>query len=458
MNTTTIPRLVLIVVGVLLSAAVMAAGGAAASSNRVVTDGGGTAAVLGVVTRIPAETTGGALYADASVNLDKARAHASAFYGGFLMDAFLRSSVEGYEDLSGELDGTAENPEQSSPTEEVVGNPDRGSGRVGHLRAAAPTRQHAEAVVTLASDSGGSPAISFDASTAETVTRVLDDETVVVESVATITGLRIADVAEFASIESRAVVRVAVDAEPEVTFTTRIGGATVGGHPVTLGKDGMIVADEEVLDSLQLSELDPVFETLAEQGLTFETVPALVEAEPGGARVEGAALRFRYEAKKNDTTGELLSNNPMYQVVPLPPEFGYDEEFLVGHVTASAVSRRPADLRIDLDLGDDVVPPDVSATELAESPTTSDVSGGGTLPVSPPMPDDPPSPEPPMLAGPVGTSSDDTATGSEPSLDLAMGARTVDPNVERILGAYKLLFLFALVGIVAPRILHRTGA
>jgi trimethylamine:corrinoid methyltransferase-like protein len=87
---------------------------AVTAAPSAVTDGKATAAVVGLVTRIPAEILGGVVYADTSVNLDKARARASGAYPGYLADAFLRSSAEEYGQANEEADAIAENPPQTA--------------------------------------------------------------------------------------------------------------------------------------------------------------------------------------------------------------------------------------------------------------------------------------------------------------------------------------------------------
>lgn len=440
------------------------------AAGPAVTDGTGSAAIVGVVTRIPAEIVGGAWYASASVTVDKARARASGFYGGELVDAFLRSSLEEYGMLNDEVDATAENPEQSSPSEEVVGgDAEEAPARVVQLRAETPTRTEASAMVTGATDAAGEElSIAFDASTAESSTRVLDDDTVVTESVATVEGLAVAGVVEFATVRSIARVEVPVDGEPETTFETRISGVSVAGTELAgLGDDGLVVGGEQAVEDISLAELDPLFEALAEIGLTFETVPTSIASEVGQARVEGAALRFRYQAKKDPTVADLLSDNPMYEVLPLPPELGYDEEFLIGHVRASAVARQPGDLGIDLGFGDDVPAPTTDTSTPASSETAS---AGADLP---PDSDDPASPsqalsptpvsrggavaEDPEVAAPAPGGPDDGAATGDDTLDL-VGMAGPDPVAERLVGAYQLLFLFALGGAAAPRLLRRAHA
>lgn len=455
-----------LVLGTALAIAVPVQGASAAGG--AVTDGNGTAAIVGVVTRIPAEVTGGALYTSSAVTLDKARARASGFFGGELVDTFMRSSLDQYEPLMTELDAQAENPAQSSPQEEVtLDSPDTGQGRVGYLRAAAPSRTRAEAILTLASDSGGEAPLVFDGVTAETTTEVLEDDTVVVESVATLAGITIAGVVEFSDVRSIARVAVPVGGEPKTTFKTSIAELTVAGQDLLgVGNDGITIAGQNLLDSLELAELDPVFEQLAEQGLTFESVPASVESEPGRARVEGAAFRFRYQAKKNPEIAELLDSNPMYQFLPaVPPELGYDEEFLVGHVTATAVARESGNLGIDLGFGgagEGTLPPTAGVDGAA--PATP--SGSGTTASVPSTSSGPAATAPslgptsgptaPEVAAPAesGRETDD-ATGT--TLEL-LGAEAVDPGVQRMNDLYQLLFLFAIAGAAAPRVLRRATA
>lgn len=471
-NTVRRPTRAALVLGVALALAVPVHG--ASADGGAITDGNGTAAIVGVVTRIPAEVTGGALYTSSAVTLDKARARASGFFGGELVDAFLKSSLEQYEPIITELDAQAENPAQSSSEEEEVtfDSPETDQGRVGYLRAAAPSRTRAEAILTLASDSGGEAPLLFDGVTAETTTEVLEDDTVVVESVTTLARVAIAGVVEFSDVRSIARVAVAVGGEPETTFETNIAEITVAGEGlVGLGNDGITIAGQNLLDNLELAELDPVFEQLAEQGLTFESVPASVESEAGRARVEGAAFRFRYQAKKNPELAELFDSNPVYQFLPaVPPELGYDEEFLVGHVTATAVAREAGNLGVDLGFGGaggGALPPPTAGGATPETPGGSDASSPSpeaSTPSRPPSPTVAAPPAAPLDGGApatpeVAASADSDRTGGDPAdttLDL-LGADAVNPGVQRMNDLYQLLFLFAIAGAAAPRLLQRAN-
>jgi hypothetical protein len=415
------------------------------ASARAVTDSSAMAAVLGLITRIPAEIQGGAVYAETSVNLDKARARASWLYPGNLADAFLQSSAEEYRDVNDQVDAVAENPASSASTADSVGGGQQTpGGRAATLSAEAPSPKESVAIATGASSAAdGEELVTYAGSTARTRSRVLPDDTVVTESTATLTGVRIAGVIGIGTIESRAVVTTPVAGEPQVEFATNVQHVDVAGVPAAFDQHGIAAADSPAVTREQVQQLNDTLAALADLGITIEAVPTRREGELGNGAVGGAALRVRYEAKKDPRAAEVFDQNPMYQVVPLPKELGYDEEFLLAQVSASSFSRPPADLGFDLDLGLDAGGPltpggFADGGGIGSSTTAAPVGGlegASAAPARAPL-----APEP---------------AGLPP---FALSGSTTDPHLQHLTRLYQLLFVFALAGAAAPRILGRAAS
>lgn len=426
----------------------------AAAGPSAITDSSAMAAVVGLITRIPAEIQGGALYAATSVNLDKARARGSAVYPGYLADTFLKTSVEGYGELYAEIDAVAENPPNSEPpSDRIEGGQDGPTGPLGTIRADTPDPKQATALATGASSAeDASELLTFEASTARSHSRVADDGTVVTEALATLSGVRLAEVVTIGNVESRAVVTTPVGQEPEILFSTNLERLAVAGVAAVLDQHGLRIADTAVASEEDIARFNETVTALADAGITFEVVPTSVAEEAGHGAVAGAALRFRYEAKKNETVADVLDSNPIYQVVPLPKELGYDEEFLLGQVHASSLSRPAGDLGFGLDLGlSEGGLPDGSATgvesapagsaSLASPPTSSGTGSAGITT----------EPAPQVAESAASADAGPGAAAPEPFALTASAA----PGLDHLASFYRLLLLLALAGAVAPRLLRR---
>lgn len=444
----------------------------AATGSSAITDSSAMAAVVGLITRIPAEIQGGALYAATSVNLDKARARGSAVYPGYLADTFLKTSVEGYGELYAEVDAVAENPPNSEPaSDRVEGGQEGPTGPLGTIRADTPDPKQATALATGASSAeDAGELLAFEASTARSHSRVADDGTVVTEALATLSGVRLAEVVTIGNIESRAVVTTSVGQKPEIVFATNLERLAVAGVAAVLDQHGLRIADSAVVSEDEIARFNETVTALADAGITLEAVPTSVVEEAGHGAVAGAALRFRYEAKKNETVAGVLGSNPIYQVVPLPKELGYDEEFLLGQVQASSLSRAAGDLGFGLDLGlsEGGLPegpatgaesPPAGSASLSSPPTPSGTKPVGSTTESPPTPSGtspvgttPEAPEVAEVAEPA-ASADADAGGAAPE-PFALTASAAS-GLDHLASFYRLLLLLALAGAVAPRLLRR---
>lgn len=435
--------------------------GRGVAAPTAITSAGATASVVGVVTRIPAEMPGGAVYASTSVNLDKARARASGFYPGYLADAFLRSSAEEYGEIYDEAEAVAENPAQTAPEhEEVEGGQEHEGARAGLFRAEAPEPTEAQALSTAAGGADSvSELLSFASGTARSVSRVEADGTVVTDALATLTSVRLAEVVVIGAIESRATVTTPVGGEPELELATNVKNVSVAGVPATLDQDGLSVDGSAVVSQAEVQRFNETVEALAEHGITLEAVPTETEAQPGSGSLDGAALRFRYEAKKNPTVRDVLDQNPAYQVVPLPEELGYDEEFLLTQVSASAQSRPRGELDVDLGFGggiDDGLPAGDDLGSI-EEPTSPEEPTGPSVAAPEDVgqaatPEDVGQTPAPEVADPDSQPTPPGGSNGDDVFELSVEA-SASP-VDHFAGFSRLLLLLAFAGAVAPRVLR----
>jgi hypothetical protein len=353
----------LAVAAVGLAVGVPVPGGAAAAVDLQVLESTGVAAVAGAVTRLPAESAGGAVFSSTALNLDKARGVAAGFTGGNLVEIFFGTSSEDYRNPTlarSQFPPTASEKEEGS-AETGQAN---GAGVTGVFTTKSTGQPSSTASATAQTLAG--TGLTITGGHSESTGAVDADEAVITETRATSSSVLIGDIVKLSGVRSLATARVARDGTPEATVQTSVAEITVNGVPARLSSDGLQLAEQPPFGAKELADFNAGLAQLKERGITLAGVPTQLVKEPGRARAVGAVAVVRYQIP-----------------VVIPNSIGNDEEILLGQVVAESIAvRRPDTGPLpELDLGAPLPPAGdpVVAPPAPGSGTASPV-GGYTLP------------------------------------------------------------------------------
>jgi len=357
------PRLLAGVAAVIVAVAVvvMPAGGEAPSELGVYA-GQAIATPIGLVTRVPAVSAGGAVYSEADLDLGKARGLAAGATPGNLGEAFIATTIQGYSNPSAV---TAQYPPSKVfPSEATAPNSVSGGG-------ASVARFHAvaDAIPSATADAtGGAGGIAnvFRAggATSRAHSEVRADGTVVTTAVSALQDVRIgpdaAPLATISHLTGTAEVRVPLGGKPKDTVTIEMSGLLVGGVPVTITQEGVSLAGTVPVPATALATVNQALAQLDAQGIRLQAVPVTKEATDTNGTASGAVLAIGYKVPAQ---------------VQLPTDIGKDETVLLGQVSAEAAGRRRQPLTLELP------PPLPSPPELAAGG-----QAGAIAPVALPVP------------------------------------------------------------------------
>ena len=286
----------------------------------------GVAGVVGVMSRVPAESPGGAVFTRSSINLDKTVAQAAGFTLGELAETFFTTSSEDYRNpvlVSAQHPPSAAAPAEAGfegGQEAPAGSPFAGRAGSIHARATGQPLARAEAtgaalahqMVTVGS--GSSSSLSEYREDGTLVTRV--------EGIAEDVG--IADVLTISQARTVGETVVPRTGPPSSRLEVTISGARAGDVPVEITAEGVQVADADAVSPEQLAALNGALAGLAAQGITVAVLPAEQQLDGNTARASGAAVVVRYS---------------------LAPQIGGDEEIRLAPVAATVtLERRPGEV------------------------------------------------------------------------------------------------------------------
>ena len=294
-------------------------GGDAGLARLEVVESLGIAAVMGVVTRVPAESPGGGAYTETQITAVKALGRAAGAYPGPLGEAFLGTSAEAYRNPSMVV---AQQPPGLFPAEAQAEAGQTGpQGTVGLIRAAAASRSEVEAEVIMGAGPSGAP-IEISGGVSRSRSRVDPDGTVVTEVESSFGRAVVAGVLEMVGGTSRALARTAPGGQPVLELDSTLGAMTVNGVGARMGDDGLMMADQPVASPDDVARFNAGLAALRQAGITLQAAPAETHDEPGQGRISGAAGLFRYQLPSS----------------PIPNSIGNDEAFLLAQVSAAAAA------------------------------------------------------------------------------------------------------------------------
>jgi hypothetical protein len=355
---------------IVAAATLFPAGGASAGEEGLaklgVVEAHATGAVVGVVTRVPAESPGGGAYTETKITPDKAIGRAAGFTPGPLAETFAGTSVEGYRNPSMVA---AQQPEGHFPAEsQAEGSQSGAAGSFGAIRAKAVSRSEVTAEAVMAAGPPTAP-ITVEGGLSRSHSLVEPDGTVLTQVEVTFGRVLAGDVLEIIGGRSRAVARTPAGGRPTLELETTLGRMTVNGVAAELSEAGLTVADQQPVTAAQTAQFNAGLAQLRQAGITLEAVPAQREERDGTGRIAGAAGLLRYQLP----------------ATPVPNSIGNDEEFMLASVSATAVAvplAEPEPLPLP-DLGLPMLPgsPLPAGTAAAESSVQSLVAGGAPLAV-----------------------------------------------------------------------------
>jgi hypothetical protein len=289
-----------------------------AAADLQVLESVGVAAVGGVVSRLPAESAGGAVFTSTVINLDKARGTAAGLTGGDLVEIFMGTSSPDYRNstlVRSQYPPTAAEREEGAA--EISGVD--GSTASFTTKSTGKPSSVATAVVRTVGGDG------FDVHGGRSASNgaLADDGTLVTDAAADADTIMVGEVVTFTGVKSHAVAKVAPDGTPEAGVETTVAAITVNGVPARLTAAGLQLADQPPLGAKELADFNAGLAQLKERGITLAGVPAEVVEEPGRARAVAAVARLRYQVP-----------------VVIPNSIGNDEEMVLGQVVAESIAKR----------------------------------------------------------------------------------------------------------------------
>jgi hypothetical protein len=382
----------------------------------------GVAGVIGLVSRVPAESPGGAVFTRSSINLDKTVAQGAAFTLGELAETFFTTSSEDYRNpvlVSAQHPPSAAVRDEASfdgGQEAPAGSPV--SGRVGSIRAKATGQPWARAEATGAALAH--EVVSVGSGTSSSLSELRADGTLVTRVEGVAEDVRIGDVLTIAQARSVSETVVPAVGQPSARLEVTISGARAGGVPVEITSQGVRVADATVVPPEQLAALNSALAALAAQGITVAGVPAEQEVAGNTARASGAALVVRYS---------------------VAPQIGGDEEIRLAPVAATVtIERRELGPLPSLELP----PPPPSIAESAVPAAVPDpIPYSSGSPVADGLE---PATAPPglELAGPAYPLAPVVPVATTPALGLTV--QPSDPGAGPLRTAYGIVVLCAFLG------------
>ena len=345
----------------LSGAALLLAGpsGAGLPPDVRVIDSHAAAAAVGVLSRVPAETDGGAVYTSTAITLDKTQAKAAGFTAGDLAETFFESSSDKYRNPT--LINAQYPPADTVPAEaafDAAAAPEGApvTGGAAHLHAVATETPSAAAEADGAQATLGDVVVG--GSTSASSGQLAADGTLLTTARSTATDVRIAKVLTLASATTVAEARVPRTGAPTTALDVKLAGVALAGIPAEITPDGIRISDKAAASPVTTAQFNAALAQLHEKGITVVAAPLVQETGAGAAQASGGGVRIRYK---------------------VADQVGGDEEFTLAPASArSAVARREAELPPALD---GATPPWPDAPgPFTTTPVPPASAGSSTLP------------------------------------------------------------------------------
>lgn len=379
-----------------------------------------SASPYGILSRVPAETSGGFLYSSSGFNVGKSQAKAAGFTLGELGDLFVVSSAPPGTITAPPTVIYAQDPPQgTAPNESSLSGGRSGGGANGEVRNFDMEARANDVPSALATASGNaviSPTYNSGYSTSRSESTIAEDGTVATKAITTVQDIAFGvpgAMLEIASAKSIASITIKPGEKPVTELVTQSYGATLAGVPVIIDENGISINKMVAMSGSSATAFFAALSALKENGLTFEPGPRVVTVTEDGASITGAVFTYRHVVP------------PAPEGIATPSDIGKDETFNLASVTAVASSR----VRQPLNLGGAPAGVDSAAAPGAAIPSTGVDAVGlpgvvpGTLPATAPV-----------ASAPLGTG-------------FALPARVANPLPKQAEDAYRFILIAALIGI-----------
>lgn len=323
-----------------------------------------SAAPIGVISRVPAETDGGAIYASSHVELGKSIGIAAGVTLGPLGDAFVTTSVPGF--LNPTFVTAQYPPSKVFPTHASA----KTTTNAGPISAGSFTASSDASPAAVADAIGGSGGVSgllqVGGGTSHSESKVLSDGTVSTRATSTLSNVGVGPaghpILTIATMTSTAMVTVPLGAAATKSVTVTMGGVLLAGIPIEITQRGVNLAGSLPVPATGVATVNAALAALTQLGITVQAVPVVAQTTDGGASTSGAALELGYQV-------------PASLLGQLPTDIGTNETVLLGQVTATATAHPHQALILP-------APPAPAPTETAVTPS----AGGSFAPPAGPAP------------------------------------------------------------------------
>jgi hypothetical protein len=375
------------------------------------------ASPLAIISKVPAETDGGLMYAQSHVEIGKSIGSAAAGTLGPLGDAFVLTSVP-IPGFAIPAQVTAQFPPSAFAPTHANSSTNLGLGpaTLATFTATAtdPTAASADAI---GGEGGQAGVLHIGGATSHSQSAVMPDGTVVTSAVSSlhdvIVGSNIAPTLSISAMTSTATVSVPLGGKPSSSVKVEMAGALLGGVPIDINQSGITLAGSLAVPATSVATINTALKMLAAQGLVIQAVPVVNATSDVGATVSGAALEIGYVV-------------PASIAGQLPTNIGTNETILLGEVAATATGRKRVPLA--------VAPPPALGTLPGLNPvsTPSPVATPVAAPAATPAPTE-------AVAAPA--VSKPATTGSL----FALPHRVQNTASKRFLDGYTMFIVAALV-------------
>jgi hypothetical protein len=400
-----------------------------------------TASPIGVISRVPAETDGGVIFARSHVEIGKSIAQAAGTTLGPLGDAFVVTSLKGFNNPT---NVTAQYPPSSvfPSTANASTNVNAGAAQAATFHAVTDSTPSASANA-IGGAGGMTNVLHVGGVTSQSTSHVDANGTVVTTATSSLSDVRIPEnlpLISISNMKSTATVTVPLGGKPQQTVQVSTAGALIAGVPVSITQDGISLAGRLAVPAVGITAINTALASLNKLGIDLQVVPVTRQSTDIGASVSGAALRIGYQLPAS---------------IPLPTSIGSSETILLGQVTATATGRK----RVPLDLGGlpgdssatpnlplpsasttDVALPPTGAAEPATAGLSSSLAGNGAGTASPAV-----------AAAPITRSP--AAIADSP---FQLPKRVKNAAAGKFLAGYRMFIIVAVLGVAAFLIRRQT--
>ena len=276
-----------------------------------VIDSHASAAAVGVLSRVPAESDGGAIYSSTALTVDKTQAQAAGFTAGDLAELFFESSSDKYRNpalVRAQYPPAGTVPAESSFDGAAAPPGAPATGGAGHLHAVAAETPSAAAEAAGARAALGD--VTVGGGTSASSGELGADGTLITKARSAATDIRIAKALTVANATTVAEALVPRTGAPTTTLDVKLAGVALAGIPAEVTPDGIKISDKAAASPVTIAQFNAALAQLQEKGITVVAAPLVQETAAGVARASGGGLVIRYKVADQIGGDEQLTLAP----------------------------------------------------------------------------------------------------------------------------------------------------